>query len=745
MIILTKKFNEMHLLFFKSLISQEIVRAICWTLVHSLWQGLLLAIVAGIIVLATRKSGSFLRYNLLAILFLVFLMGSVTTFLNEYRIARSSGTIEGKSPQTISQQFQQPSTISPGGLSTDGDRPDFLKLFTNYFNLHASLIVTIWLIIFSARFVRVIANLGYIQRVRHYRTYAIADHWKDKLASLARGLEIKMHIALMESELIKVPIVLGFFKPLILVPFGILAQLPMDQVEAILLHELAHIKRKDYLINLLQSFSETIFFFNPAVLWISSLIREERENCCDDIAIGKTKRKRDFIQALVSFQQYQESGPPVGIAFTRKNNHLLNRIKRIITNHNNTLNNMEKIFLASAVILAGIITLSFSQTNNQAGNPIVGLNKIASHEASSEKRKTLSDTVPGVIEIDSTIMKLNGSFNGKNYRITQNNNKVIELWINGERIPEKELSGYQPLVNKITRIQIDKAVQAQLRAQGVGSENERLMQKQREIQDLSNELAIKQEELAREQNLLALKGKQDEFELTAEQNFLKAKARHDESADPFEILRKEAEDREMMASDLKRKLMELQLGDLRMDQQASKELVTNQEKQIAALVSELEKKQISEADFERKFSKILKEQNLRIRENGLLDRELSPLKPATLQQMNQLHSESTLNVPTTPYASVDAPEAPVPPSIAEPILKIIKDLINEKIIVSDKNISFELNNKQLIVNGRTQSDELHNQLKEKYINSDEDHFIYSNSGNSTHEDVHTGTGKPIHP
>jgi bla regulator protein BlaR1 len=771
----------MNLLFFKSLISQEIIQAICWTLLHSLWQGLLLAIVGGIIVLVTKKSGSFLRYNLLAVLFLFFLIGSVATFLNELQMARRDDSQVGKSLQKFSITIQQPLSINASGQLNDKDQPDFLKEFIDYFNLHASLVVTIWLIIFSARFVRVVANLGYIQRVRHYRTHAPLDFWKNILNGLAIGLEIKRPIGLMESELIKVPIVIGFFKPLILVPFGLLAQLPMDQVEAILLHELAHIKRKDYLVNLLQSFSETIFFFNPAVLWISALIREERENCCDDIAIGKTNRKKDFIQALVSFQQYQESGPPFGIAFSRKNNHLLNRIKRIVSNHNNTLNNMEKIFLASAVILACVITLSFSQTNKLSQKPSIALSKTTSHGPSDEIKIIHNDTVPAVTEIDSTIMRLDGNFNGKSYRITQKNNKVIELWINGERIPEKELSGYQPLVDKITRLQIDKAVHAELKAQGFGLENERFMQKQKEIEDLSDQLAINQEELAREQKLLGLKEMQDGsgesanelamiqeklakerfLELKANQDellesaigkalkdqelanqrFLEFKANPDETAEKLEML--ERAERDIKANDLKLKLMELKQRDSRMKIETSKELVANQEKQIAALASQLEKKQISEIDFQRKLSKILEEQSHRIQANGLLDRELSPTKEATLQLMKERHEEDPImKFQTTPNAPVDAPERTFPPSVSKLIGMIVKDLINEKIINSDKNISFELNNKKLIVNGRIQSDELHNKLKEKYINSDEDHFIFSNSGNGIHqEEVHTGKPK----
>ena len=115
--------------------------------------------------------------------------------------------------------------------------------------------------------------------------------------------------SLLESAIVKVPVVIGLLKPVILLPLGLLSNLPPDQVEAVLLHELAHIRRKDYLVNLLQSFAEVVFFFNPALLWISSLMREERENCCDDVAISHIKNKKQFIHALVAFQEYAMHHP----------------------------------------------------------------------------------------------------------------------------------------------------------------------------------------------------------------------------------------------------------------------------------------------------------------------------------------------------------------------------------------------------------------------------------------------------
>src|SRR6202008_3371205 len=113
----------------------------------------------------------------------------------------------------------------------------------------------------------------------------------------------------------------------ILVPLGLLAALPPSQVETILLHELAHIRRKDYLVNLLQRFSEAVFFFNPALIWISSLIRQEREACCDDIVVSTATHHGNYLKALVSFQEYCLTPPKYAMAIGSKQHYLLNRVK----------------------------------------------------------------------------------------------------------------------------------------------------------------------------------------------------------------------------------------------------------------------------------------------------------------------------------------------------------------------------------------------------------------------------------
>ena len=130
-----------------------------------------------------------------------------------------------------------------------------------------------------------------------------------------------------------------------------LAQLPADQVESILLHELAHICRRDYLFNVVQYLVDTLFFFNPALLWVSSLIRTERENCCDDVAIRETRSRKRLIEALLSFHEYQQKTRGYALGFAGKDGEVVKRVERIVHKKNHSLNPGERALLMGGLFL----------------------------------------------------------------------------------------------------------------------------------------------------------------------------------------------------------------------------------------------------------------------------------------------------------------------------------------------------------------------------------------------------------
>jgi bla regulator protein BlaR1 len=155
-----------------NLIPDIILRAVCWTLLHSLWQGFILAAVAGMLMVLSRRAPASLRYNLLCCLMIVFIAVSGYTFYRQLHAPVTSGlsitnaaadggisAADGKAPITM--------TPDTGG----GALQNSIVSFIQYFNAHASLVVVTWFIIFLARFVKVLSGLVYVQRIRHYQTH----------------------------------------------------------------------------------------------------------------------------------------------------------------------------------------------------------------------------------------------------------------------------------------------------------------------------------------------------------------------------------------------------------------------------------------------------------------------------------------------------------------------------------------------------------------------------------------------
>jgi len=332
-------------------IPQELVNAIGNTLIHSLWQGLVLAAVTGLIVVLTRKRQPTTRYKLLIGAMAIFFLSTLITFFNAF----------DNHIQLIESTVANP-IIENGAVNVvhaDVQGVSLLVKTQNYLNNHHQILVMIWLLIVCARCVQLSIGLNRLSYLRQTAIFEVDDEWKDKIAELAKKLGIKQIIGIAESNLTKVPLVIGHLKPLILIPVGLLTAIQPKQLEAIIIHELAHIYRRDYLVNILQSFMEIMFFFNPAVLWLSALIRTERENCCDDIAIKETSSKINYISALVSCQEYQLAAPDFAMAFSKKGE-LKNRVQRLVYNSNQSLNKLEKSILALCIVAVGFGLLAFS-------------------------------------------------------------------------------------------------------------------------------------------------------------------------------------------------------------------------------------------------------------------------------------------------------------------------------------------------------------------------------------------------
>ncbi|MFN3326744.1 MAG: M56 family metallopeptidase [Bryobacteraceae bacterium] len=283
--------------------------ALGWALLHSLWQGVVAAaLVAGVLV-ATRSPLA--RYGAACLAMLGMVAAFVVTL----------GVMWPEEVQTIARRTPVwPAAVASGG----GEAP---PIPSDALAAAAPWLAAVWIAGVSGFYLYHAAGWLSVRRLRRRGVCRAPGEWQDRLSDLAARMRVLRPVALLESCLVDVPVVLGHLRPVILMPVGILANLPASQVEAILLHELAHIGRRDYLVNLFQRLGEGLFFYHPAVWWISHVIRVEREHCCDDAVVAITGDAHRYAMALAELEQTRLPGEPV-LAATGGD--LMRRIRRLL-------------------------------------------------------------------------------------------------------------------------------------------------------------------------------------------------------------------------------------------------------------------------------------------------------------------------------------------------------------------------------------------------------------------------------
>lgn len=216
--------------------------------------------------------------------------------------------------------------------------------------------------------------LGYrqTQLLRSNGLQKMPAEWRLFVTRIAQQLNIKKKVEIFLSATVQSPLTIGFLKPVILIPVASINHLTTDQLEAVLLHELAHIKRYDYLVNIVLSVVEISLFFNPFTQLLSKSIRKERENSCDDWVLQFQYDASVYAQALLRIACLQ-SAPAFAMAATGKKGELLTRVKRMIGEKENRFNYKKQLlaFLIVTGILSSIAWLNpHSQQNNKpvAGN-----------------------------------------------------------------------------------------------------------------------------------------------------------------------------------------------------------------------------------------------------------------------------------------------------------------------------------------------------------------------------------------
>jgi GWxTD domain-containing protein len=206
----------------------------------------------------------------------------------------------------------------------------------------------LWMAGVAVFYLRSLASWIAARRMQNTGIVPLAREWQDRFRNLCHRAGVSRPVALLESCLTEVPVVIGYLRPMILVPIGLAAGLRADQVEALLLHELAHIRRHDYLVNLLQGAVEGLLFYHPAVWWVSNIIRTEREHCCDDAVVAQHGDAHGYASALTALEM--QRAPEAALAATGGS--LVRRVRRLLRQPEGPQGSPAAV-IAAAVLLVG--------------------------------------------------------------------------------------------------------------------------------------------------------------------------------------------------------------------------------------------------------------------------------------------------------------------------------------------------------------------------------------------------------
>jgi len=458
--------------YLSTLLNENIATAIAYTLIHSLWQAALIALIMSAFLHLYREEDARVRYRISYCALLFVLLGSVITFCIYYATGSQS-----QSAAAVATTGQFPSGCLPAPIT---DESNFLSIIINWIQAHPATIAAMWIMGICLFSLKLTGSFLYIKYLKEGHSLDLPDYVNHSVLKITKRLNLTSNIIVAESAKVVTPMLIGYVKPIILFPLGMINQLTMAETEAVLAHELAHVFRNDFLHNLILSVIEMIFYYHPAAWWISANVRSERENCCDDLAVKLTGNKVIYANTLVKLEEIKLNHiPSLAIPMARNKNMLLNRISRIINQPQNKSQIRERLI---ATVLLFSFFFGFAKSHQPVHEIAMGEEAInfvesivsdqapmkthtmilrpkksvspvsyANHNSEnkftivsqvndqSKRQRLIIDTIPDQSQSQITIKS---QANNQEIELQMENGKIKELKIDGEEIPEDEYEAY---------------------------------------------------------------------------------------------------------------------------------------------------------------------------------------------------------------------------------------------------------------------------------------------------------------
>lgn len=299
------------------------LRVAGWVLIHFVWQGGALAFAAAVGLRFSRSHSSTVRYAIACASLAAMLAAPMITAF----FLASSASIETLVVAPTA-GFLEDSPLPPTGQTLSEPGSNTRRFIPSNIESIFPVIVSLWLLGVVLLLGRTGGCWYRVRRLQRIGLAAPPSDWQNaaKRAATLLGLQKVIHVVALGT--VDVPTVVGWLRPVIILPVAALSHLTPAEIEAILAHELAHIRRNDYLVNVLQTLVETVLFYHPGVWWVSARIREEREHCCDDLAIQVSGDAVGYATALTELETWRTSHSALELAATGGS--LLRRVRRIL-------------------------------------------------------------------------------------------------------------------------------------------------------------------------------------------------------------------------------------------------------------------------------------------------------------------------------------------------------------------------------------------------------------------------------
>ena len=327
-------------------ISPSVLRALALSLLHFLWQGAALAALAYVALAFCRQACT--RYVVAVATLAVMLLSPVATLLvfraQEANPSASMSAVEDPLEPVVNRPLLLPAKATARTAS----QPVFSR-----FSL--LLLVEIWFAGVVLLSLRSIGGFFLVERIRRRESSSVADNVLEICLELQDRMGISRMIRYCQSIHLEVPVVVGWVRPVVLLPVSAITGLSVVQLEAVIAHELAHIRRYDAFVNLFQVAVETLLFYHPAVWWLGKRIRAEREHCCDDAAVAICGSPVTYARALACLA---ERKPSPQLAMALNGSPLVDRVARLLSSARDTrmlraANLSAGVFCLSVALLAG--------------------------------------------------------------------------------------------------------------------------------------------------------------------------------------------------------------------------------------------------------------------------------------------------------------------------------------------------------------------------------------------------------